>query len=112
MNTEFCGVVVCLSVRGTCNPEVVQIWSEFRSEFGSEIKLEWGSVLWCAEDFSVMVEVSEFEIISSSSEVKTILVGDLSKDLLLGVWSISGVFLLEGEFDSETERVVWGFGGL
>ena len=45
LNTKFCGVVVCLSVRGTCGPEVVQIWSEFGSEFESEIELEWGSVL-------------------------------------------------------------------
>ena len=76
------------------------------SKFGSKIKLEWRSVLWCSEDFLVMVEVSESEIISSSSEVERILSGDLSNDLLLGVWSVSGFFLLEGEFDSETERGV------
>ena len=60
----------------------------------------------------MMVEVSESEIILSSSEVKRILVGDLSKDLLWGVWSVSGFFLPVGDFDSEPERGVWGFGGL
>ena len=35
------------------------------------------------EDFSVMVEVSVSEIISSSSEVERILAGDLSIDLSL-----------------------------
>ena len=83
------------------------------SKFGSKIKLEWRSVLWCSEDFLVMVEVSESEIISSSSEVKRILSGDLSKDLLWGVWSVSGVFMPEGDFDSETERgcgVLEGYG--
>ena len=29
-----------------------------------------------------------------------------------GVWSASGVFLPVGDFDSEPERGVWGFGGL
>ena len=103
--------MVSLSVKGTCGPEVVRVWSEFGSEFGSEIEIEWGPVLSCAVDFSVMVEVSESEIISSeseiissSSEVKRILEGDLSregglsKDLLWGVLSILGVFSLEGEF--------------
>ena len=79
LKTEFCGIMVCLSVdRGTCGPEAVRIWSKF----GSEIKLRWMSVLCCAEDFSVMVEVSVSEIISSSSEVERILAGDLSIDLL------------------------------
>ena len=82
LKTEFCGIMVCLSVdRGTCGPEAVQIWSEFESK----IKLRWVSVLCCAEDFSVMVEVSESEIISSSSEVERILAGDLSIDLLLSL---------------------------
>ena len=40
LNTKFCGVVVCLSVRGTCGPEMVRIWSQFGSDLGSEIKLE------------------------------------------------------------------------
>ena len=97
LNTKFCGVVVCLSVRGTCGPEVVQTWSKFGSEFGFEIKLDWGSVLWYAEIFLVMVEVSESEIISSSSEVERILSGDLSNDLLSGVWSVS-VFFTRGGF--------------
>ena len=79
LETELCGIMVCLSVdRGTCGPEAVRIWSKF----GSEIKLRWVSVLCCAEDFSVMVEVSVSEIISSSSEVERILAGDLSIDLL------------------------------
>ena len=42
LETKFCGIMVYLSVdRGTCGPEAVQIWSEF----GSEIKLKWVSVL-------------------------------------------------------------------
>ena len=69
-------------------------------------------MLCCVEDFSVMVEVSVSEIISSSSEVKRILEGDLSNDLLSGIWSASGVFLPVGDFDSEPERGVWGFWGL
>ena len=64
------------------------------------IKLEWGSVIWCAEDFLVMVEVSESEIISSSSEVKRILAGDLSNDLLWGVWSVSGLPLPQLVYNS------------
>ena len=92
--------MVCSLVKGACVPEVVREWSEFGSEFRSELELEWGPV-----DFLIMVVVSESKIILSSSEVKRILVGDLSregglsKDLLWGVLSISGFFLLEGEFD-------------
>ena len=40
LNPEFCGVVVCLLVKGTCVPEVVREWSEFGSEFRSELELE------------------------------------------------------------------------
>ena len=60
-------------------------------------------------DFSIIVVVSESEIISSeseiilsSSEVKRVLAGDLSregglsKDLLRGVLSITGVFCWRG----------------
>ena len=61
--------------------------------------------------------LSESKIISSSSEVKRTLAGDLSREGglskdLLWVFSISGFFLLEGEFDWATDKVVWDFGGL
>ena len=54
---------------------MVREWSEFGSKFGCEFELEWGPV-----DFLIMVVVSESEIILSSSEVKRILVGDLSRE--------------------------------
>ena len=83
---------------------MVREWSEFGSEFRSELELELegGPV-----DFSMMVVVSESEIISSeseiilfSSEVKRTLAGDLSMEggLFWGSFSISGVFT-GGEFE-------------
>ena len=85
---------------------MVREWPEFESEFRSELELE---LEGGPADFSMMVVVSESEIISSeskiissSSEVKRILVGDLSKegglsrDLLWGIWSISGFYCQRG----------------
>ena len=39
-NPEFRWVVVCSLVKGTCVPEMVREWSEFGSEFRSELEFE------------------------------------------------------------------------
>ena len=77
---------------------MVREWSEFGSEFRSELELalEGGPA-----DFSMMVVdseseiiLSESEIISFSSEVKRTLAGDLSIEggLFWGSFPIPGVF--------------------
>ena len=91
-------MLVCLLVKETWVPKVVRVWSEFGSEFRSELELalEGGPV-----DFSMMEVDSESEISSSesefilfSSEVKRAIAGDLSieRSLFWGSFSISGVF--------------------
>ena len=66
LTPESCRVLVCLLVRGTWVPKVVRGWSEFGSEFRSELELalEGGPA-----DFSMMVVDSESEIILSESEL-------------------------------------------
>ena len=86
-------MLVCLLVKETWVPKVVRVWSEFGSEFRSELELalEGGPV-----DFSVMeadseseINLSESELILFSSEVKRAIAGDLSIE---GSFSTSGVF--------------------
>ena len=81
---------------------MVREWSEFGSEFRSELELE---LEGGPADFLMMLVVSESEISSESeivsfpSEVKRTLAGDLSMEggLFWGSFSISGVFT-GGEF--------------